>query len=188
MCYIIKGGHNFMLTGQKILIFVEEEFEDLEMWYPILRLREAGAIVDLAGPKANTIYHGKYGVPLLTDCTFDDVKAKDYSGLFVVGGWAPDKLRRYSSVIRLTQEIHQASKPIGQICHAGWVLISAKIVQGYTLTSTPGIRDDLENAGATWVDEEVVVDRNIISGRRPPDLPAFMKEFIRILHSTAKKY
>lgn len=169
------------LTGTKVLVYVDEEFEDLEMWYPVLRLRESGATVDLAGPKANTVYHGKYGVPIETHYSFDDVKSSDYSGLYVVGGWAPDKLRRYSSVLSLTQQFHNDRKPIGHICHAGWVLISAKIVHGYTMTSTPGIRDDLENAGAIWKDEEVVVDRNIISGRRPPDLPAFMKQFIRVL-------
>lgn len=175
------------LSGYKILAFVEEEFEDLEMWYPVLRLRETGAEVDLAGPEAGRVYKGKYGVPLETNCSFEEVKSSDYIGLYVPGGWAPDKLRRYSSVLQLTREFHEAGKPIAQICHAGWVLISAKIVDGYTMTSTPGIRDDLENAGATWVDEEVVVDRNIVSGRRPPDLPAFVKEYIRVLDEYTKK-
>lgn len=169
------------LTGRKLLAFVDEEFEDLEMWYPVLRLRETGAEVHLAGPKAGEVYHGKYGVPLQTEYSFDEVNSSDYIGLYVPGGWAPDKLRRYPSVLRLTREFHEASKPIAQICHAGWVLISAKIVDGYTMTSTPGIKDDLENAGAVWVDEEVVVDRNIVSGRRPPDLPNFVKEYIRVL-------
>jgi len=169
------------LKGISVLAFVDEEFEDLEMWYPVLRLREAGAKVDIVGPKGKTVYHGKYGVPITTDFSFDEVRSSDYEGLYVPGGWAPDKLRRYADVLRLTKEFHEAAKPIAQICHAGWVLISARICQGYTMTSTPGIRDDLENAGAIWVDEEVVVDRNIVSGRRPPDLPAFMREFIRVL-------
>ncbi|MCR8633580.1 MULTISPECIES: type 1 glutamine amidotransferase domain-containing protein [Paenibacillus] len=169
------------LKGYKVLAFVDEEFEDLEMWYPVLRLREAGAEVHLAGPKANTVYHGKYGVPLTTEYTFGEVRAADYIGLYVPGGWAPDKLRRYADVLKLTREFHEAEKPIAHICHAGWVLASAKICAGYTMTSTPGIKDDLENAGAIWVDEEVVVDRNIVSGRRPPDLPAFLREFVRVL-------
>lgn len=169
------------LSGMKVLVYVDEDFEDLEMWYPVLRLREAGVQVNLAGMKANTIYHGKYGVPITSDYTFDEIRSEDYDGLYVVGGWAPDKLRRLPVVLRLTQQFHAAQKPIGQICHAGWVLISAKIVKGYTMTSTPGIRDDLENAGAIWVDEEVVVDRNIVSGRRPPDLPAFMKQYLQAL-------
>ncbi|WP_438446707.1 type 1 glutamine amidotransferase domain-containing protein [Gorillibacterium sp. sgz5001074] len=172
------------LSGKKILAIVDEEFEDLEMWYPILRLRESGAQVDIAGPKAKTVYHGKYGVPITTDYAFGDVSSSDYAGYYVPGGWAPDKLRRYADVLRLTREFHEAAKPIAQICHAGWVLISAKIVRGYTMTSTPGIRDDLENAGAVWVDEEVVVDRNIVSGRRPPDLPAFTKAFVEVLAGT----
>jgi protease I len=169
------------LQGKRVLAFVDEEFEDLEMWYPVLRLRESGAEVHIVGPKAKSILHGKYGVPITVDYAFDEVKSEDYNGLYVPGGWAPDKLRRYPDVLRLTREFHEAVKPIAQICHAGWVLISAKIVTGYTMTSTPGIRDDLENAGATWVDKEVVVDRNIVSGRRPPDLPAFTKAFVDLL-------
>jgi protease I len=175
------------LTGFNILAFVDEEFEDLEMWYPVLRLRESGARVDIVGPNAKTAYHGKYGVPIQSDYAFEEVHSSDYIGLYVPGGWAPDKLRRYPDVLRLTQEFHKDAKPIGQICHAGWVLASAKIVRGYTMTSTPGIRDDLENAGAVWVDEEVVVDRNIISGRRPPDLPAFTLEFVKQLVKRAKQ-
>lgn len=174
------------LSGKKILAFVDEEFEDLELWYPVLRLRETGARVDIAGSRGNQVYHGKYGVPITSDYAFEDVRSEDYAGLYVPGGWAPDKLRRYPDVLRLTREFHEAGKPIAQICHAGWVLISAKIVKGYTMTSTPGIRDDLENAGAVWVDEEVVVDRNIISGRRPPDLPAFSLAFVRVLAGTAQ--
>lgn len=101
--------------------------------------------------------------------------------LYIPGGWASDKLRRDETVLRLTQEFHEMQKPIAHICHAGWVLISAKICQGFTMTSTPGIKDDLENAGAIWVDREVVVDRHIVSGRRPPDLPAFAIEFVKLL-------
>jgi protease I len=174
------------LQHHKVLAFIDEEFEDLEMWYPILRLREEGAIVDVAGPKSNTVYHGKYGVPMTSDYAFAEVQSESYCGLYVPGGWAPDKLRRYADVLNLTKQFHLAQKPIAQICHAGWVLISAKIVQGYTMTSTPGIRDDLENAGAIWLDQEVVIDRNIISGRRPPDLPAFSKAFVDSLEAFTK--
>jgi protease I len=178
---LVTGGSTMILQGKRVLAFVDDEFEDLEMWYPVLRLREEGAIVDVIGPEKGKKYIGKYGVPLIADLAFDDVVSTDYDGLYVPGGWAPDKLRRYATVIRLTQEFHAAAKPIAHICHAGWVLASAKICQGYTMTSTPGIKDDLENAGAIWVDEEVVVDRNIVSGRRPPDLPAFMRAFIQLL-------
>lgn len=175
-----------VLEGSKVLAFVDHDFEDLELWYPVLRLREAGAEVHLAGPESQHVYHGKYGVPITSDFSFDQIKGHEYQGLYVPGGWAPDKLRRDPNVLRLTREFHESGKPIAQICHAGWVLISAKIVEGYTMTSTPGIKDDLENAGAAWVDKEVVVDRNIISGRRPPDLPAFTKAFVDALAAFKK--
>jgi protease I len=173
------------LHGKQILAFTDDDFEDLEMWYPILRLREAGAKVVIAGLKANTQYVGKYGVPLVSDVSFNDVSADDYAGLYVPGGWAPDKLRRYESVLNLTRRFHESQKPIAHICHAGWVLASAGICKGYTMTSTPGIKDDLINAGAIWVDEEAVVDRNIVSGRRPPDLPAFTLAFVKLLGEQA---
>ncbi|MDF2926840.1 MAG: glutamine amidotransferase [Paenibacillaceae bacterium] len=170
-----------ILQGKKILAFTDDDFEDLEMWYPVLRLREAGAQVDLAAAKAGQVYHGKYGVPITSDYAFSDISSADYDGLYVPGGWAPDKLRRFGDVLRLTREFHEGRKPIAQICHAGWVLISAGIVSGRTMTSTPGIKDDLVNAGAVWVDEEAVVDGHIVSGRRPPDLPVFTKAFVDVL-------
>lgn len=169
------------LSGKKVLSFVHEDFEDLELWYPIHRLREEGAIVDLVGEDAAFTYKGKYGVPATSDFAFQDVNASDYDALLVPGGWAPDKLRRFKEVIDIVQYMEENKKPIGQICHAGWVLISAKILEGKTVTSTPGIKDDMENAGATWLDEAVVVDGHLISSRRPPDLPDYMREFIRVL-------
>lgn len=169
------------LQGKTVICLLDDEFEDLELWYPVYRVREAGATVLYAGPQKGKTHIGKYGVPAVADLSFDEVSSSDIAGLLVPGGWAPDKLRRFADVLRLTREFHEAGKPIAQICHAGWVLISAKIVSGYTMTSTPGIRDDLENAGAIWVDQEVVVDRNIVSGRRPPDLPAFTKAFVDVL-------
>lgn len=169
------------LSGKKILSFVHEDFEDLELWYPIHRLREEGATVHLAGEDANFTYKGKYGVPATSDFDFKQINPNDYDALLVPGGWAPDKLRRFEEVISITQHMEEQKKPIGQICHAGWVLISAKILQGKTVTSTPGIRDDMENAGATWLDEPVVVDGHLVSSRRPPDLPDYMREFIKVL-------
>lgn len=174
------------LQGKRVLAFTEQEFEDLEMWYPVLRLREAGAEVVVAGREAGAEYIGKYGVPLIADASFREVRADDFDGLYVPGGWAPDKLRRYEEVLELTRRFHELRRPIAHICHGGWVLISAKICGGYTMTSTPGIKDDLENAGATWVDREVVVDRHIVSGRRPPDLPAFTRAFVELLAKTGR--
>ncbi|WP_102707127.1 type 1 glutamine amidotransferase domain-containing protein [Terribacillus saccharophilus] len=171
------------LTGKKILSFVSEDFEDLELWYPILRLREAGAEVHLAGEAANTIYKGKYGVPATSDVTFDEVIPSDYDALLVPGGWSPDKLRRYHSVLEITRHFHTHKKPIGQICHAGWVLISAGILEGINVTSTPGIKDDMTNAGAIWHDEAVIVDGHIVSSRRPPDLPDYLRELIKVIQT-----
>ncbi|MBP2637127.1 MAG: PfpI family intracellular peptidase [Firmicutes bacterium] len=165
----------------RALQLVSDDFEDLELWYPVLRLREAGVEVHLAGEKAQETYVGKYGVPAVSDCSFLEVIAKDYDALLVPGGWSPDKLRRFPAVLELVREFNAVQKPIGQICHAGWVLISAKILQGKKVTSTPGIRDDMENAGATWFDEPVVVDGNLVSSRRPPDLPEYMKAFLEVL-------
>ena len=165
------------LKDKKVIALVEHEAHDLEHWYPVYRLREEGAQVDLVGPEANTTYKGKYGAPAKTDFAFSDINAKDYDGILVPGGWAPDKLRRYPEVLTFIQEMNEAKKPIGKICHAGWVLISANILEGKKVTSTPAIKDDMENAGATWVDEEVVVDGHIISSRRPDDLPPYVKAF-----------
>lgn len=171
------------LLGKKILSFIHHDFEDLELLYPYYRLLEEGAIVDMAGEKANEQYIGKYGVPHVSNVSFADVDPTQYDALLVPGGWAPDKLRRFKEVIAITQYMHTHKKPIGQICHAGWVLISAKILQGIKVTSTPGIKDDMENAGAIWIDEPAVADGHIISAQRPPDLPAYMRLFVQALEN-----
>jgi protease I len=175
------------LAGKKVIALVDEEFEDLELWYPIYRVREEGAEVHLAGAEKGKKYIGKYGVPAEAEYAFEELNSNDYDGILVPGGWAPDKLRRYPKVIQLVQEFHAAHKPIGQICHAGWVLISAKILDGVTVTSTPGIRDDMENAGAIWKDEAVVTDGHIVSARRPPDLPPYGKAFCDLLADNTQK-
>lgn len=165
----------------KILSLIHNEFEDLELWYPILRLREEGYTVHIAGENKNEKYIGKYGVLAESDCSYDEVNSKDYDALLVPGGWAPDKIRRFPKVLKIVREMNNDNKVIGQICHAGWVLISADILRGKTVTSTPGIKDDMINAGATWVDESVIVDKNLVSSRQPRDLPNYMKAFIEIL-------
>lgn len=165
------------LENKHVIALVAHDFEDLELWYPILRLREEGAIVDLVGEEAGKTYIGKYGVPAEAALSFGEVDANKYDAILVPGGWAPDKLRRYPEVIDFIKTFDQAKKPIGQICHAGWVLISANILNGVNVTSTPGIKDDMTNAGATWIDQPVVVDGHIISSQRPPDLPPYVKAF-----------
>lgn len=169
------------LKGKRILAFVGDIYEDLELLYPRLRLIEAGAVVVTAGEEEGRTYKGKHGYPFTADAALNSVHAEDFDGLLVPGGFMPDKLRRLDSVKRLTKGIFEAGKPLAHICHGGWIPISAGIVKGYTCTSTPGIKDDLENAGAIWVDQEVVVDRNMVSSRKPDDLPAFCRAFINVL-------
>lgn len=165
---------------KKVLQLVSNDFEDLELWCPVMRLREEGVQVDLVAEKPG-LYHGKYGVPCEVEMSFNDVNAKDYDGILVPGGWAPDKLRRFPKVLELVAEMDKSGKLIGQICHAGWVLASAKVLKHRQVTSTPGIKDDLTNAGAVWLDEPCVVDKNIVSARRPPDIPQYMKSLVDVL-------
>ncbi|MCD7033999.1 type 1 glutamine amidotransferase [Metabacillus sp. GX 13764] len=169
------------LKGKKIIQLVSNEFEDLELWYPVMRMREEGAEVVLAAEKSGETYIGKYGVPAVSDAAFSDINPAEFDGILVPGGWAPDKLRRYPEVLDMVRHMHEEKKPIGQICHAGWVLISAGILEGVQVTSTPGIKDDMTNAGAIWHDEAVVTDGHIVSSRRPPDLPEYGKAFADVL-------
>lgn len=169
------------LTGKRILFFVEDLYEDLELWYPKLRLEEAGAEVLVAGPQTDKVYKGKNGYPCKADVTIDELKAADFDALILSGGFAPDKLRRLEKVKQITREIFKEGKLIAHICHGGWIGISAGIMRGFTCTSTRGIKDDLENAGAKWVDQPVAIDRNMISSRGPADLPEFCRAIIGFL-------
>lgn len=169
------------LEETRVLMFVEDVYEDLELWYPKLRLQEAGVEVLVAGPETGTVYRGKHGYPCEADARIQDQRADDFDALVLPGGFAPDKLRRDEVVLRLTREIFEAGKPLAHICHAGWIPLSAGIVRGYHCTSTPGIKDDLTNAGAIWEDAAVVVDRTMISSRRPPDLPDFCRAILTML-------
>ena len=169
------------LDGKKILMFVDDIYEDLELWYPRLRLIEEGAVVIVAGPEGNKNYKGKNGYPCKSDVSYDNLNAKDFDALVIPGGFAPDKLRRDKKVLQLTKDIFTSGKLVAHICHAGWIPISAGIMKGFNCTSTPGIKDDLVNAGAKWFDQPVIIDRNMISSRRPDDLPKFCKAIIEYL-------
>src|SRR2546423_14253684 len=167
-------------TSKTILILVGPEYEDLEVWYPKLRLEEAGFETKLAGMGEST-YRGKHGYPAKMDGHVRDFPAAQLAGIVAPGGWAPDKLRRDLDVLTRVREVHAAGKMVATICHGPWILISAGIVRGRRLTSTVGIRDDVINAGAEWVDAPSVIDGNIVSSRVPKDLPAFGKAMLEVL-------
>ncbi len=175
-----------MNAGPAILIFVEEKYEDMELMYPKYRLEEAGYRVVVAGPKAKHVYMGKNGYPCPSDAAIDDVEERDFAGVVCVGGWAPDRLRRIDKVKSLLQQFHKSEKLLAAICHGGWMPISAGVYGGVRVTGSPGIKDDLVNAGGIFEDSAVVVDRHFVCSRKPDDLPAFMIEVLRILAKSAK--
>ncbi len=161
------------LENDKFLILLDDDYEDLEFWYPKLRLIEAGADVTVAGPPGKHHFHGKHGYPATSDAEIPAMKAAHFHGLIIPGGWAPDKLRRDPHVLDLVRDFDAAGKPIAAICHGGWIPISAGVYKGVRVTGSPGIKDDLINAGAIWEDAPLVVDRHFVSSRRPDDLPKF---------------
>jgi protease I len=169
------------LKGKKVIVLADEAFEDLELWYPVLRLREEGCEVTIVGTGNSNTYRGKHGVPVNVDKNIGEVSADNYDGIIIPGGWAPDKLRRHEAVKKLIRQFAEQKRLLATICHGPWVLISAGVVKGYTMTCVEAIIDDIVNAGAVYVDREVVVDRNMITSRRPQDLPAFMREIINYL-------
>ncbi len=169
------------LAGVRVAVLAEDLYEDLELWYPVLRLREAGAEVRVVGPKAGEVYKSKNGYPVKADVGMEDVKAEEFDAVVIPGGYAPDRMRRHRAMVEFVRAVHEAGKPVAFICHAGWVPASAGIVRGRTVTSFPSIRDDLVNAGARWVDQEVVVDGNLVSSRMPADLPAFCRALLDLL-------
>ena len=171
---------------KRILIFVGDDFEDLELWYPKLRLEEAGAQTALAGQQGGHTYRGKHGYPCRSDIDIAAMEERDFHGVLVPGGWMPDKLRRDPKVLQLVREFHESGKMVASICHGPWINISAGIVKGFQYTSTPGIKDDLINAGAKWVDQPLMIDRHHVSSRRPDDLPEFCKGMLQVLAETSR--
>jgi protease I len=169
------------LAGKKVIIPVEQMFNDLEFWYPYYRLKEAGAQVTVVGSGSAERYNGKSGTTIKVDANADQVKVSEFDGIVIPGGYAPDHMRRYPEMIALVKYLFEDRKTVAAICHAGWMLASAKILEGRNVTSFFAIKDDLIHAGANWIDEEVVVDGNLITSRKPDDLPAFMKAVITAL-------
>ncbi len=166
---------------RRILMFVDDVYEDLELWYPKLRLEEAGFRVTVAGPHAGQRYSGKHGYPCWSDAAISETQAGNFDGVVIPGGFMPDKLRRDAQVLSLVREIAAAGKLVAAICHGGWIAISAGVYRGVRVTGSLGIKDDLVNAGAIWEDAAVVVDRNFISSRKPDDLPDFCRAILAVL-------
>jgi protease I len=165
-----------------LLTFVDDLYEDLELWYPRLRLEEAGYALRMAALELK-IYKGKHGYPAKADLLLSKARSADFCGLLIPGGFMPDKLRRGPKVLSLTREFSEQGKLVAFICHGGWIPISAKILKGKRATGSLGIKDDLENAGAIWVNEPVVVDGNLISSRTPVDLAPFARAMVDFLAS-----
>jgi len=166
------------LKGKRVAIFAEDLYEDLELWYPLLRLKEAGAEVVVVGPGDAKEHHGKYGYPVAVDQAISDVNAARFDAVVVPGGYAPDRMRRHAGMVAFIREMARRGKIVAAICHGPWMLASAEVVAGKTVTCFSAIKDDLVHAGATYQDAEVVVDGNLITSRQPADLPAFLGAII----------
>lgn len=168
------------LAGNRILMFVDDGYEDLEFWYPKIRLEEEGAVVDAASARKG-VYHGKYGYPARAELAYKDVDAAAYDALVIPGGHAPDRIRRFNNAVAIVEEMVRARKPVAAICHGPQVLITADALRGKRATCYESIKVDVINAGAEYVDAEVVSDGGVITSRKPADLPAFCRAIIAAL-------
>jgi protease I len=164
-----------MTSTIRAAVLVEQQYQELEVWYPIYRLREAGYTVTVVGPEAGQTYPSKLGYPVKSDRAARDVSAADFDVLVIPGGFAPDYMRRCEPLVRLVSDMAEQGKVVAAICHGPWVLCSTQALKGRRATSFHSIKDDVSNAGATWVDAEVVRDGNLITSRKPDDLPAFLR-------------
>lgn len=172
---------NQPLDIQRFLMIVDDLYEDLELWYPRLRLLETGGHVTVAGPQMDHTYTGKHGYPCRADAALADMEARDFDGLIIPGGFMPDTLRRQRQLLDLVRDFDSAGKLIAAICHGGWIPISAGVYRGVKVTGSLGIKDDLINAGALWQDAPVVVDHHFVSSRKPDDLPAFCRAILQVM-------
>ncbi|MBI5415467.1 MAG: type 1 glutamine amidotransferase [Candidatus Omnitrophica bacterium] len=168
-----------MSNPKPIAILAEDLYQVLEVWYPVLRLKEEGIATRIIGTGSKPVYASKEGYPVKVDASIEEVRAKDCDGVIIPGGFAPDILRRYEKVVSFVRRVHDDGKVVAAICHGGWLLVSAGIARGRKATCFFAIKDDLKAAGADYVDEEVVVDGNLITSRKPEDLPAFVAEIIK---------
>ena len=169
------------LQGKRIAILAENMYQEMELWVPYYRFKEEGAEVKVVGAGGAKSYASKHGYPVNVDVQADQVSAVEFDAVIVPGGYAPDIMRRHVPMVKLVREAAQQGKVVAAICHAGWMLVSAGVLKGRTATSFFSIKDDLVAAGANWVDQEVVVDGNLITSRRPDDLPAFCRAVVAAL-------
>lgn len=170
------------LKGKKAIVLVDQLYQEMEVWYPLYRLREEGVETILVGLEAKTTYPSKVGYPAVSDKAAADVSMSDYDCLIIPGGYAPDHMRRHKAINKIVSDAMQQNKVVAAICHAGWMLCSAPgALRGRKVTSFFAIKDDMVNAGAEWVDAEVVRDGNLVTSRKPDDLPAFMRTTIQAL-------
>ena len=169
------------LRGRRVLVLVGDEYEDLELWYPKLRVQEAGGAVVVAGLEAGRRYSGKHGYPCVADAAVGSLGAAEFDAVICPGGWMPDKLRRDPAVLAIVRALAGSNRCVAAICHGGWIPISAGVYRDVRVTGSPGIKDDLVNAGALWIDAPVVVDRWSVSSRKPDDLPAFCRGLIEVV-------
>ena len=172
------------MSGKRVAVLIEQQYQELEVWYPVYRLREAGCAATLVGPEAGKTYPSKLGYPATADVAAGSVTAADFDALVIPGGFAPDYIRRSETMLKLTRDVAAAGKPVAAICHGPWVLCSTTVLRGRTATCFHSIKDDVVNAGARYVDREVVVDGNVITSRKPDDLPAFVAALLKALAGT----
>jgi protease I len=163
------------LKGIRAAILVEQQYQEMEVWYPLYRLREAGCTVTVVGPEAGQTYPSKLGYPCKSDKAAQNVSADDFDVLVIPGGFAPDFLRRSEAILKLVSRMAEQGKVVAAICHGPWVLCSTQALKGRKATCFFAIKDDVMNAGANYVDAEVVRDGNLVTSRKPDDLPAFMQ-------------
>jgi protease I len=172
------------LEGRRVAVLAEELYEDLELWYPYYRLKEAGAEVEVVGTGRAASFNSKHGYPVKPDREASAARVEDFDAVVIPGGYSPDYMRRSPEMVGFVRDMDAAGKPVAAICHAGWMLVSAGIVRGRRATSFSSIKDDMVAAGADWTDAPVVVDRNLITSRRPGDLPDFCRALIEQLSPT----
>lgn len=175
------------LSGKRVAVLVEQQYQEMEVWYPVYRLREAGCTVELVGPEAGKTYASKLGYPAKATLSASDAKAEQFAAVVIPGGFSPDYIRRSVPMLNLVRGIYEQAKPVAAICHGPWVLCSRMLPQGATplkgrkVTCFHSIKDDVQNAGGTYVDQEVCIDGNVITSRTPDDLPAFVVAIMEMM-------